>query len=139
MLQNWDRRGITAVSDVNNYSLYFSLREGDAGKEYTKEVVKTIGEFLTEGVDFDSLGPSGHGTASSGFDLIEENTAYTEEDIDCAIKLLVFGDRICDKDDPYHEINDIPYELMMACVHAITKNTDIDLYSCWEAYINDTH
>ncbi|WP_034464214.1 hypothetical protein, partial [Butyrivibrio fibrisolvens] len=139
LLQNWDRRGIRAVADVNEYSLYFSLREGSDGAEYSKAVVKTIGEFLTDNVNFDSLGPNGNGDAGAGFELIKKHTGYSENDIDCAIKLLTFGDRICDEDDPYHEINDIPYDLMMACVHAITTNTDVDLYRCLEDYIDDTH
>ena len=158
LVQRWNENGIAEIMEEpmdsneikkTNDQIYNALREDD---NYSKSVVKKIGEVLTGNSElFGGLADTaeiGKWDVEKGYHVIENNTGYTQNDIECAMKILIYGQDYPGKpnpkdsggvEPPYEEINDIPFELQYACISAISEDEEanIDVFAELEAQIQD--
>ncbi len=134
LLQEWDKNGISEIikdSGMTNDQVFNSIHTGN---DYSNAVVKKIGEDLCPTENFGYLGPGANSSngqnVDSAYQTIAEKTGYTDKDIDCALKLLIYGSS---ESGSYSEIRDIPFDLMNSCLDAISEKdgANVDVYNYW--------
>jgi len=61
------------------------------------------------------------GKIDTAYGLIYKKSRYTEEQIDNALRVVVYGEKAVKGDDTYKNITDIPDNLLRPCIRAIAS------------------
>ncbi len=132
-VQKWDKNGVVEIvggDEGTNDRIYNELVTDGA---INNSVLQTIAVDVTdEEHTFDYLLKDGDDSAAAknAYTEIAEKTGYTQENIEEALKVMIYGQN--DENATYRCITDIPFELQDACMHAISKHgTDSDIYAAW--------
>ena len=136
-VQNWNENGISEVvgdSGKSNDDIYNSLVDNNG---YRKDVVRIVGEELCNDEHaMDYLEKDGSGRVERAYADIKDKTGYTEEDIDNAMSVAIYG---YSEKGKYHTVTDVPCDLMNACLKAISEEdgADVNVYRYWEDFTDE--
>ena len=139
-LEKWDEYGIRYIYSLinpdfmSNEQVMASLHSDDKPDEWRLSVINNLYVMLSEdefvySSELDQL------TYDSKITIIEQGISYTEDEINDAMEVFVYGADNVGEDNRYDSITDIPYDLQNACIYAIDAApvTGIEIIHAWSA------
>lgn len=132
-IQEWNDNGIVEIlgddCKMTNAQIYSSLMYNGTLKNAVLETIAT--DLCDQSFDELNNNPSADVIAAT-YATIEEESGYTQDEINNALTVLVYGHSVTGE---YHVVTDIPFELQHACLDALKDgNSSIDVYYAWETY-----
>ena len=139
-VQRWNETGLAGLvgdDSKSNDAIYDSIKNdydnhrialSIIGRALCDKDIECLGEDVAKGKNPQDV-------LNEGYLKIQEdsNGKYTDTQIDNALRVLICGESKCNEDDAYKSVGDVPFDLLNACVRAISdpQLDGVNVYDYW--------